>query len=147
MEPRVEEIFETKDEWVLTVGRDDTIGEAVRKMVENTVGSVIVVEDGEPVGIFTERDYIRKVVLEEEYEDSDPVEPVMTPDVICVDPSYTIRDCMAIMTAQRCRHLPMMRDGQLSGMVSIGDCAKRLSEDAKVTIRHLEDYITGEYPR
>lgn len=147
MEPRVEEIFETKDEWVLSVSRDDTIGEAVRKMVENTVGSVIVVEDGEPIGIFTERDYIRKVVLEEEYRDSDSVEEVMTPDVICVDPSYTIRDCMAIMTSQRCRHLPMMRDGQLSGMVSIGDCAKRLSEDAKVTIRHLEDYITGEYPR
>lgn len=147
MEPKVEEIFQQKDEWVLTVDREEKAGDAISKMVENEVGSVIVAEEDDPVGIFTERDYLRKVVLGTEYTDDDNVEDVMTPDVICVDPTYTIRDCMAIMTAERCRHLPMMRDGTLAGMVSIGDCAKRLSEDAKVTIRHLEDYITGEYPR
>ena len=145
-EPRVKDVFQQKDEWVLTVSVGEKTKNALEKMIDNNVGSVIVVDDEETVGIFTERDYLRKVKFGERTDD-DPVEAVMSPDVICVDPSYTIRDCMAIMTSERCRHLPMMRNGSLSGMVSIGDCAKILSDNAKVTIRHLEDYITGEYPR
>lgn len=146
MDPRVEEIFNEKDEWVLTVDSNETVKAALRKMIDNEVGSVIVVEDEEPEGIFTERDYLRKVKFGDG-SDGDAVKAVMFPNVICVDPTYTIRDCMAIMTSERCRHLPMMREDSLSGMVSIGDCAKILSDNAKVTIRHLEDYITGEYPR
>lgn len=147
MNPSVENVFKDKDEWILTVNLDETAEEAIQKMIDNGVGSVIVVENENPVGIFTERDFLRRVVLSDDVDETIIVEEVMTPKVICVDPNYTLRDCMAIMTAERCRHLPVMRDGELTGMISIGDCAKRLSKDAQVQLRHLEDYIRGEYPR
>jgi CBS domain-containing protein len=147
LETTVEEVFYDKEEWVLTVQLDTTAREAIEKMVEQQVGSVIVVEDEDPIGIFTERDFLRRVALSESVEESVPVREVMTPKVICVDPNYTLKDCMAIMTAERCRHLPVMRDGSLTGMVSIGDCAKKLSQNAEVKLKHLEDYIRGRYPR
>jgi len=143
----VDEVFNEKEEWILTVELDTLAEEAIQMMVDRQVGSVIVVEDGEPVGIFTERDFLRRVVLEDSVTTDVPVRQVMTPQVICVDPDYTLRDCMAIMTNERCRHLPVMRNGNLTGMVSIGDCAKKLSQDAEVKLKHLEDYIRGRYPR
>lgn len=147
MDTRVDQVFETKEEWILTIDRKATAEEAIRKMIDNGVGSIIVTEGKEPVGIFTERDFLRRVVLTDDVSVEVPVKKVMTPEVICVDPDYTLRDCMAIMTEERCRHLPVMRDDKLTGMISIGDCAKKISKDAQIKLRHLEDYIRGEYPR
>ena len=147
MQSTVMDLLEDKEQWILTIDRRASAREAIQSMVDADVGSIIVLDGDQPIGIFTERDYLRRVVLAENVEGSIAVEEVMTPSMICVDPDYTVEECMAIMTSQRCRHLPVMERGDLTAMVSIGDCTKQISREADVRIHHLEDYITGEYPR
>lgn len=147
MKTKVSTLLENKDEWILTIDGSRTAFDAVQKMFDHEVGSIIVLENGQPEGIFTERDYIRRVVLDDQVDKNDPVSKVMTSSMICVDPDYTVEQCMAIMTHQRCRHLPVMRNGSIEAMISIGDCTKQLSKRADLKIQHLEDYITRKYPR
>lgn len=156
---RIARILDRKGTDVVTVKIGADSYHAISKMVDRNVGSVVVIDedpqrdgpqtlrDHDVRGIFTERDFLRHVALEERDPHRTPVESVMTEDVICVDPDFTVEECMAIMTSERFRHLPVIHEGGLGGIISIGDCVKELSEEAQIRIHYLEDYIKGTYPR
>lgn len=122
---------------------NDTVYDAVRKMAEQNIGALLVMEGDEIVGIVTERDYARKVVLAGRSSRETPVSVIMTTQVLCVGPLQTTEECMAIMTENRLRHLPVIDDGKLIGLVSIGDLVKDIISEQQFTIEQLEHYITG----
>jgi CBS domain-containing protein len=122
---------------------NDTVYDAVRKMAEQNIGALLVMEGDEIVGIVTERDYARKVVLAGRSSRETPVSVIMTTQVLCVGPLQTTEECMALMTENRLRHLPVIDDGKLIGLVSIGDLVKDIISDQQFTIEQLEQYITG----
>jgi CBS domain-containing protein len=143
---RIAEILVVKNREVKTVASDATVFEAIKTMVESNVGSILVA-DGETIrGIFTERDYLRRIILQDRSSKTTKIGEVMTSKLICVDPQRTVEDCMAIMTQERIRHLPVMEGGVLVGIVSIGDLVKFLSMQREIEIRYLTDYISGKYP-
>ena len=143
---QIAEILEIKNRPVERIEAGATVFDAIRKMVDANIGSIIVV-DGERIrGVFTERDYLRRIVIEDRTSKTTRVEDVMTSDVICTDPECSVEDCMAVMTKARIRHLPVIEDGKLVGIVSIGDLVKFLSVERETEIRHLTDYISGRYP-
>jgi CBS domain-containing protein len=146
MKITVEKILREKGTEVLTTTPSSTVFDAIARMVDHNVGSVLVTTDDEIEGIFTERDYLRRIVLEGRTSKTTRVEEVMTSDVVWVDPSYTADECMAIMTEHKCRHLPVLVDGDLAGIVSIGDCVKQVSRTARSRVEELEKYISGRYP-
>src|SRR6056297_1570367 len=150
MEITVETILREKGTEVLTTDPQSTVFDAIARMVDHNVGSILVIDGDEVEGIFTERDYLRRIVLEGRTSKTTRVEEVMTADVIVVPPTQTVSECLAIMTEAKCRHLPVVEDGILVGMISIGDCAKEVSRAAVNEITHLESYIQtylmGRYP-
>lgn len=140
---RVAEILAAKGGAVYRTSPDTTAYAAVAEMLAQGIGSLLVT-DGEAIaGIFTERDYLRRVLLQDRDPRATRVGDVMTPRIVAVEPSRSIEDCMAIMTQQRFRHLPVMDGGRLVGVVSIGDLVKYLSAEREVEIRYLTEYITG----
>jgi CBS domain-containing protein len=143
---RVADLLRVKGREVHTISPAATVYEAVDRMVRHNVGSLLVVEGDEIHGIITERDYLREIVLKGRTSRETPVRDVMTTRVVCVAPADSIEGCMAVMTEKRIRHLPVLEDGRLTGLISIGDVVKRLSMDQKAEIRYLTDYITGKYP-
>jgi len=143
---RVADLLRAKGREVHTVSPAATVYEAVDRMVRHNVGSLLVVEGDEIHGIITERDYLREIVLKGRTSRETPVREVMTARVVCVGPDDTIEGCMAIMTEKRIRHLPVVEEGRIAGLVSIGDVVKRLSMDQRAEIRYLTEYITGKYP-
>ena len=126
---------------VYSVAPSDTMYDALSLMAEKNIGAVIVLSEGEIRGILSERDYARKVALLGRTSKSTPVGEVMTTGVICVDPEWTADTCMALMTDKRIRHLPVIEDGRLIGIVSIGDVVRAVVEEQQFTIRSLERYI------
>lgn len=140
---RVAEILAAKGGAVHRTGPETTAYDAVAAMVRHSVGSLLVTEGESIAGIFTERDYLRRVLLEDRDPRTTPVREVMTPRIVCVDPSHALEDCMAIMTRQRFRHLPVVDGGRLVGVLSIGDIVKHLSAEREVEIRYLTEYISG----
>ena len=143
---RVADVLAKKGNQVYTIERTAMVFEAVQRMVEVNTGSLLVTHGGEVCGIVSERDYLRNIVLEGRTSKTTQVREIMTANVICVDPNYSIEECMAIMTEKRIRHLPVVDGGKLVGLVSIGDLVKQLSSDQKHQIQYLTDYITGKYP-
>jgi CBS domain-containing protein len=143
---RIAEILGNQKRDVQTIGKDATVLDAIRKMVEQNIGSILVVDGDEIRGIFTERDYLRRIVLEDRTSKSTRVEDVMTSKLVCVDPGRSVEDCLAIVTQERIRHLPVLEEGRLVGIVSIGDLVKFLSKERAIEIRYLTDYISGKYP-
>lgn len=142
----VAELLEHKGAEVLRVPESATVYECIAEMVGHGAGSVIVVNpDDEIMGIFTERDYLRRIALEGRSSKKTPVTEVMSPDVVCVDPHYTVDECMAVMTKQKIRHLPVMENGHLVGVISIGDCVRNYSEEAQARVQFLSNYIAGQY--
>jgi CBS domain-containing protein len=119
---------------------DDTVYAAIRKMAEQNIGALLVMDGGNIVGIVTERDYARKIVLADR---SSKETAVMTPQVRCVGPRQTTEECMAIMTENRLRHLPVIDNGRLVGLVSIGDLVKDIISEQQFIIEQLEHYIAG----
>src|SRR5688572_25924962 len=111
-------------------------------MVEMNVGSLLVTEDGEITGIVTERDYLRRVTLEGREERETPIREIMSSPLIVVTPETTIDECMALMTDRRIRHLPVVDDGKVVGVVSIGDLVKFKSQQQSFEIQYLTQYIT-----
>ena len=142
----VADLLRAKGREVYTVSPSATVYDAVDRMVRHNVGSLLVTESDEIHGIITERDYLREIVLKGRTSHETQVREVMTTRIVCVGPVDTIEGCMAIMTEKRIRHLPVVEDGRLAGLISIGDVVKRLSMDQKAEIRYLTDYITGKYP-
>ncbi|HEX7076843.1 MAG TPA: CBS domain-containing protein [Candidatus Eisenbacteria bacterium] len=143
---RVADLLSAKGSAIYTISSDQTVYEAVVEMVRHNVGSLVVLEGDDPVGIITERDYLREIALRGRTSRNTAVRDIMSRTVIVVDPDRSLDDCMAIMTERRVRHLPVIERGRLVGLVSIGDVVKRLSTDQQVEIRYLTDYITGKYP-
>lgn len=139
----VRQVLQEKGREVYSVGPQATVYEALQLMAEKNIGAVVVLEQGRVVGIFSERDYARKVVLHGKASRTTTVGEVMTRDVLYAKPDDSIEDCMSLMTAKRHRHLPVMDGDRLVGLVSIGDVVKAIISDREFTIRELERYITG----
>ncbi|HTS16584.1 MAG TPA: CBS domain-containing protein [Verrucomicrobiae bacterium] len=139
----VSELLREKGSQVWTISPDATVYEALQLMAAKNIGSLVVVEEGNITGMFTERDYARKVVLQGRSSKTTAVSELMTTDVLYVNPNDTIENCMAIMTSKRLRHLPVMDGDKLVGVVSIGDIVKVIISEREFTIRELERYITG----
>jgi CBS domain-containing protein len=138
----VRHILDKKGQLVWTIGPDDTVFAAIQEMARKDVGALVVVENGDPIGIFTERHYARDVFLKGRSSPTTVVKDVMRTGFLYVTPERTVEECMAIMTAERVRHLPVMDDGSLVGLISIGDLVKSIIEDREFVIDQLTNYIT-----
>jgi len=143
MQRKVAGILEEKGAGVWSVKPADTVFSALETMAEHNIGAVLVLEGDELSGILTERDYARKVKLQALGSNETPVEQIMTTVVHTVAPSATVAECMQLMTEQRVRHLPVVDDGRLVGIVSIGDVVKAMIAQQRDLIADLERYITG----
>lgn len=139
---RLAEILEEKGGHVLEIDADATVLEAVQQMVAKDVGSLLVTEAGDVTGIVTERDYLRRVTLEGRTEDA-PVREIMSSPLIVATPETTIDECMALMTDRRIRHVPVVDEGKVVGLVSIGDLVKFKSKLQTFQIQFLNEYITA----
>ena len=139
---RLAEILEEKGGHVLEIDADATVLEAVQQMVAMNVGSLLVTVGGEVTGIVTERDYLRRVTLEDRTEDA-PVREIMSSPLVVATLETTIDECMALMTDRRIRHVPVVEDGKVVGLVSIGDLVKFKSKLQTFEIQFLNDYITA----
>jgi len=134
-------LLKDKGHDVWSVNPDDTVLDAIKMLAEKDIGALIVIKDDKPVGIFTERDYARNVYLKGKSSLDTAVRDVMVAPVICVKPDQTVDECMALMTAKRFRHLPIMDGDELVGMVSIGDLVKSVIAEQQFTIEQMEQYI------
>lgn len=140
----VSQLLRAKGYDVWTVSPDTSIYDALKLMSDMNIGAVVVLDQGEVAGIFSERDYARKVILLGRASKETPVSMVMTPEVYYVRPDTTIEKCMALMTDKHIRHLPVLDDaGELTGIISIGDVVKTMLSEKDIIINHLEDYIVG----
>jgi CBS domain-containing protein len=137
------EILEEKGSDVLEIDAEASVFEAVQLMVEMNVGSLLVTDDGEIVGIVTERDYLRRVTLEGRTERHTEVREIMSSPLVVVTPETTVDECMALMTDRRIRHLPVVEDGEVVGLVCIGDLVKFQSRQQSFEIQYLTTYITA----
>lgn len=137
------QLLRGKGHQVWSVSPDDTVYHALELMAEKNIGAVLVTEGDDIVGIMSERDYARKVILKGKFSKDTPVREIMTERVLFVTPDHTVRECLALMTQRRFRHLPVMDQGKLAGLISIGDVVKALIADQEFTIEQLENYITG----
>ncbi len=131
------------DPTVYTIAPTASVFDALKRMAEKSIGALVVTEGAQVVGIITERDYARKVVLMARSSKETPVRDIMTSSVMYVRPGQTSEECMVLMTENRLRHLPVMDSGKLVGLISIGDLVKDIISDQKFIIEQLEHYITG----
>jgi len=139
----VQQLLDTKSREIHFVRPDDTVLDALNMMKDKDIGAVLVKDDDRLVGIFTERHYARKVFLKGKSSPKTLVREVMKTPVICVGPEQTAEACMALMTEKRVRHLPVLRDKRLVGVISIGDLLKSIIVDREFTIDQLEHFIHG----
>ena len=139
----IKELLESKGREVSSIGPDDTVYEALKLMAQKDIGSLVVLDEGKVVGLVSERDYARHVVLQGRTSRDTPVWEIMEKRPVCVTPDQTIEEGMALMTEKRCRHLPVISSGGLLGVISIGDLVKAIISDQKYMIEQLENYIVG----
>lgn len=146
MKQTIKTILRDKGSQVVTIHPEATVYETIARMVEHNVGSIIVIQNNAIEGIFTERDYLRRIVLQGRTSRETLVKDVMTENVKTASPDDTVNACMRTMTELKCRHLPIISNGELLGVISIGDCVKTLLEDSKMEVQHLQGFISGAYP-
>ncbi len=142
----IRQILNYKGTEVFHTGPDNTVYEAIEKMADKDIGALLVMEGENMRGIITERDYRNKVILKGRTSKTTPVKEIMSTDLYTVKPSDTVETCMALMTDRKFRHLPVLEDGKVVGVISIGDLVKAVITKQKVEIHNLRDYITGTYP-
>lgn len=140
---RVREILEVKGREIFAIEPGASVYDAMKQMADKGVGALMVMEGAKLVGIISERDYARKVILEGRSSRTTQVREIMTTHVLYADPGQNIEECMALMTEKRVRHLPVMDQGQLVGVISIGDLVKSIITEQKFIIEQLERYIRG----
>ncbi|MGD9020402.1 MAG: CBS domain-containing protein, partial [Lysobacterales bacterium] len=141
----IAEILENKGEMVLTVDINESVLDAINLMAQVNIGAVLVQEDDRIAGVFTERDYLQKIALKSLSSKDTRVGDVMTTPVVSADPADSVQQCMETMTTCRCRHLPVVQDGKLLGIVSIGDLVKKMLDEKEAEVEQLNQYITGTY--
>ncbi len=139
----VAQILQGKGNEVWSVSPATVVYNALKAMAEKNVGALLVLEGDELRGIFSERDYARKVILEGKSSREIPVKEIMSPEVFTVGPQQSVEECMALMTDKRVRHLPVVEGGRVIGVISIGDAVKAIISEREFTIKQLENYITG----
>jgi CBS domain-containing protein len=139
----VRSILQSKSSDVWSVAPDTLVFDTLKILAEKNIGALLVVEGDRLVGIFSERDYARKVALKGEHSRNIAVRNIMSPNPVSVTPDQSIDDCMALMTDKHIRHLPVLEHGKLAGLISIGDVVKALISQHVDTIKQLENYITG----
>lgn len=139
----VRQLLRGKGHDVWSIAPDVSVYDALKLMADKEVGALMVLDGDTMVGIISERDYARKVILKEKSSMDTPVKEIMTQHVICVGPEQTIRECMALMTDKRIRHLPVLENERLAGIISIGDVVKAIISHQEFMIEQLESYIQG----
>ena len=139
----VRQLLQSKGTSVWSATLNTSVYDALKLMADKNIGALVVLEGERLVGIFSERDYARKVILKGKSSRELSVADIMTTEVVSVRPDQTIVDCMELMTEKRIRHLPALDAGRVVGVISIGDVVKSIISDQKDTINHLEEYITG----
>jgi CBS domain-containing protein len=140
-------LLKAKPPAIWSIGPEATVFDAITLMSEKNIGALLVMEGDRLLGIFTERDYTRKLILRGRSSRDTKIADVATVDVLAVDPSSSVEEAMRRMTRDRVRHLPVVENGNVIGVVSIGDLVKWTISAQTATIDHLESYIAGEYPR
>jgi CBS domain-containing protein len=140
----VQSLLEKKGSQIWSIGPDASVFEAISLMAEKGIGAVLVMEDGRLYGILSERDYARKVILAGKSSRQTPVRDIMTRSVLCARLEQTVEQCLALMTDKRIRHLPVADDGNVIGLVSIGDLVKEIIAEQQFIIEQLEHYIAGK---
>lgn len=142
---KVSDILENKGGMVLSVDVNETVFDAISLMAQVNIGAVLVQKGDTIAGIFTERDYLQRIALQSRSSKQTRVGDVMTTPVISADPDDSVQQCMETMTTCHCRHLPVVHDGELLGIVSIGDLVKKMLDEKQQEIEKLSQYITGTY--
>lgn len=139
----VRNLLHGKGHDIWSIGPDASVYDAIRLMAEKGIGALVVLQDESPIGIISERDYARQVVLKDRSSKETLVRDIMSDKVVYADPGQTVDVCLAVMTEKRIRHLPVMDGDQMLGLVSMGDLVKTIIAEQKLTIDQLEHYITG----
>ncbi|MES9939104.1 MAG: CBS domain-containing protein [Candidatus Thiodiazotropha sp. 6PLUC2] len=141
--PSINQILQNKGFDIHTIDANATVFSALEKMSEHSIGSLLVMDNEEVIGLFSERDYARSVILMGRASKETKVKEIVSSQVAVVTPEESVEECMAIMTDKRVRHLPVMKDGKLVGIISIGDLVKAIIEEQQFVIEQLVSYING----
>ena len=139
----VKHLLDRKGRHIISINPDDSVLDAIRLMAEKGIGSLVVMQDQELLGIMSERDYARKVIIKGKSSESTAVSEIMTVNVFTTSSSETVNDCMSLMTEKKIRHLPVVEDNAVIGMISIGDLVEAIISDQQEEIEQLEHYISG----
>jgi CBS domain-containing protein len=140
----VKHLLDRKGRHIISVKPDDSVLDAIRVMAEKNIGAVVVMQGEELLGIMSERDYARKVIVKGRASNSTPVADIMSTNVLTTSDAETVNQCMSMMTEKKIRHLPVVADGAVVAMISIGDLVQAIIADQQEEIEHLEHYISGQ---
>jgi IMP dehydrogenase len=140
----VQHLLDSKGRTIISVAASASVFDAIKLMADKTVGSLLVMDGAELKGIVTERDYARKVIIKGRSSETTQVSEIMTSDVCTVLSTDTVNNCMTVMSTRKIRHLPVVDDGEVVGMISIGDLVQAIITDQQEEIEHLEHYISGQ---
>lgn len=139
----VKHLLDSKGREIISIVQDASVLDAIKLMAERSIGSLLVMDGDALKGIVTERDYARKVIIKGRASETTPVADIMTTDLITASPDQTVNECMTLMTRKRIRHLPVIIDSKVAGMISIGDLVQAIISDQQEEIEQLEQYISG----
>ena len=139
----VQQLLDRKGDEIISITKDASVFDAIKLMADRGVGSLLVMDGDELKGIVTERDYARKVIIKGRASESTPVADIMTTDLVTASLTQSVNDCMTLMSERRIRHLPVLVDGKVAGMISIGDLVQAIISDQQEEIEQLGSYISG----
>ena len=139
----VQHLLDKKGTEIISIGRDSSVFDAIERMAERAVGSLLVMDGEKLIGIVTERDYARKVILKGRSSETTRVDEIMSTELITATTEQTVRECMTLMTERRIRHLPVVAGDRVIGLISIGDLVQAIISDQQREIEQLENYISG----